>query len=108
MRVIELDATNWRSFQDFNDALKVALGSIKGHGNSANAWIDSMIYGGLNAIEVPYVIRITGTANCDKALKDEIIRLSEMIRDARAWKLKHYGKDVDISLRIEDGSKNSN
>jgi hypothetical protein len=108
MRVIELDATNWRSFQDFNDALKAALGSFKGHGNSGNAWVDSIIYGGLNAIEAPYVVRITGTANCDASLKEKIAAISEMISEARAWKLKHYGIDVDVSFRIEEDSKNSN
>jgi len=105
---IELDAAGWRSFQDFNDALKAALGSCEGHGNSVDAWIDSIVYGGMNAVEAPYVVRITGTANCDATLKENLVAFSEAIRGARAWKLKHHGTDVDVSFRIEDDSKISN
>jgi hypothetical protein len=103
MLVIELDATDWRSFQDFDEALKAALGSCEGHGNSVNAWIDSIIYGGMNAVEAPYVVRITGTKNCDATLKEKLATFSEAIIGARAWKLKHYGTDVEVSFRIEDG-----
>jgi hypothetical protein len=51
--------------------------------------------------EAPYVVRITGTVNCDDHLKAEILLLAEVIRDARAWKLEHYGEDVDVSFKIE-------
>ncbi len=102
MLVIELDATNWRSWQDFSNALKAALGSCEGHGNSVNAWIDSIIYGGMNSVEAPYVVRISGTANCSATLKEELMELSEAISEARAWKLKHYGTDVDVSFQISN------
>lgn len=103
MLVIKLDATGWRSFRDFYDALKAALGSCEGHGDSVDAWIDSIIYGGMNAVEAPYVVQITGTTNCEATLKEELVAFSEAIIGARAWKLKHYGTDVDVSFRIEDG-----
>jgi len=101
MRVIELNAQNWRTVIDFYDALKEALGSCPGHGDSTDAWIDSMIYGGMNEIEAPYVIRIAGTASCGDHLKAEILELADSIRDARAWKLEHHGQDIDISFKIE-------
>jgi hypothetical protein len=100
--VIELDATGWRSFQDFNDALKAALGSCEGHGNSIDAWIDSIVYGGMNSIEAPYVVRIIGTAHCDATLKEHLAELSEAISKARAWKLEHRGTDVDVSFQISN------
>jgi hypothetical protein len=31
----------------------------------------------------------------------EILLLADMIRDARAEKLEHYGEDVDVSFKIE-------
>jgi Barstar (barnase inhibitor) len=99
-RTIELDASGWADVMDFYTALKSALGSCTGHGNSPDAWVDSMIYGGMNAIEAPYVIRIAGTARCDEKLKDEIALLADVIREARAWKLEHYGEDVDVTFEI--------
>ncbi|HEX7920640.1 MAG TPA: barstar family protein [Bradyrhizobium sp.] len=108
MLVIELDATRWQSFQDFNNALKAALGSREGHGNGVDAWIDSIIYGGMNEVEAPYVVWITGTERCDATLKEELETFSEAISEARAWKLKHHGTDVDVSFRIGDGSRPSN
>lgn len=99
--LIELDATRWRNVLDFYDALKRALRSPDGHGGSPDAWVDSMIYGGMNGVEPPYVIRIVGTAHCRAGLKAEIDLLAEVIRDARAWKLEHYGVDVEVSFQIE-------
>jgi hypothetical protein len=108
MRVIKLDATNWRTLSDLSCALKAALGSVEGHGNSINAWVDSIIYGGMNAIEPPFVIRITGVANCSVFLKEDILALSRAIDKARTWKLEHYGVDVDASFEFADGPGNSN
>lgn len=101
MRVIELSATNWRTVLDYYDALKEALGARPGHGDSPDAWVDSMVYGGINEIEAPYLVRITGTANCGDDLSAEIQLLADAIRDARVWRLEHYGVDVDVSFRIE-------
>ncbi len=102
MRVVELDAKNWRSVLDFSCALKAAFGSCEGHGASPDAWIDSMIYGGMNVVEAPYVVRVTGTANCSNELRDKIALLADVIREARAWKRKHYGADGDVSFQIDD------
>jgi hypothetical protein len=51
MRVIELNAQNWRTVLDYYDSLKEALGSPSWHGSSPDAWIDSMIYGGINEVK---------------------------------------------------------
>ena len=101
MRVIELNAQNWQTVLDYYDALKEALGSCPGHGSSPDAWVDSMIYGGMNEVQAPYIVRITGTASCGDHLKAEIRLLADVIWDARAWKLEHYGEDVDVSFKIE-------
>jgi hypothetical protein len=101
MRVIELDARGWRTVLDYYGALKEALGSCEGHGDSPDAWVDSMIYGGMNEIEAPYVVRIRGTANCNDRLRAEIEELANVIRDARAWRREHYGMDIEVSFDIE-------
>ncbi len=98
MRIIELDASGWTDALDFYRALKVALGSCAGHGDSPAAWVDSMIWGGMNAIEAPYIVRITGTAHCNEELKSEIVLLAEVIKEARTWRFHHKGEDIDVSL----------
>jgi hypothetical protein len=81
--------------------LKQALGSPAWHGDSVDAWIDSIVYGRINTVETPYLIRITGIANCSDTLRDEITLLADEIQRARAWKVKHYGEDVEVSFQIE-------
>jgi len=101
MRIIELDARNWDNVLDFYSALKEALGSCRGHGDSPDAWVDSMICGGMNEVEAPYIVHITGAATCNAKLKGEIALLADVIKDARLWRLQHYGDDVDVSFQIE-------
>lgn len=98
--IIELDATRWRNIIDFNEALKQALGSPEGHGESPDAWVDSMLYGGMNDVEPPYRIRIAGTFHCRAGLLAEINLLADVIRESRAWKLEHYGEDVEVGFEI--------
>jgi RNAse (barnase) inhibitor barstar len=81
MRVIELNAKNWRTWQDFYDALLTALGAPKGHGRNLNALIDSMAWGGMNAVGTPYTIRISGA---EKLSKDVIAEIDEMKQALKA------------------------
>ena len=61
MRVIEIDCSDWRSVKDFLMALRAAISAPDWHGSNVNAFINSMIWGGINQIEPPYEIRISGT-----------------------------------------------
>ena len=101
MLVIELDASNWHDVNEYYDALKGSLGSCEGHGSSPAAWVDSMIYGGMNNIEPPYLIRLTGTSRCPLALKQHIHLLADVIREAREWKKQNYGIDAEVSFDIK-------
>ena len=75
MRIIELNAKNWRRWQDFYNALLAALGAPEGHGRNLNALIDSMVWGGMNKVEAPYTIRISGT---EKLSKDVLAEIDEV------------------------------
>ena len=100
MRIIELDAADWCDLMDFYGALMGALGSPTWHGRNVNAWVDSMLYGGINEIEPPYLIRLSGTSKCSPELQRCIEQLSNVIREAREWKKQHYGVDTVVGFEI--------
>jgi hypothetical protein len=63
MRIIELDAGKWANALDFLLALKAALGSCEGHGTSPAAFVDSMVWGGMNNVEPPYTVKVVRSSD---------------------------------------------
>lgn len=59
---LELDASSWKTAQDFRLALKTAIGAPEWHGDIVGAFLDSMFGGGVNALQPPYVIKVVNTA----------------------------------------------
>jgi len=102
MRIIELDARHWSNVLDFYDALLPAIGAPDWHGRSPDALLDSMIWGGINSIEPPYRIRISGTKGIPKDVLDHIELMKELVIEHRAECHARQGRDVDISLEIAD------
>ena len=100
MRIIEIDGSDWQSVKDFLTTLRAAIGAPDWHGWSVNAFIDSMIWGGINQIEPPYEIRISGTERGPKEVTDHIDLLASALADARKWKLDNRGEDAEVGLRI--------
>jgi hypothetical protein len=93
MRVIEIDASGWETWLDFACALKTAIAAPDWHGASINAFIDSMIWGGINSVEPPYTIRIVKTANLPADVADHIrVMASAIDRDS------NHGTDPEVSL----------
>jgi nicotinamide-nucleotide amidase len=72
IRVIKLDASGWTAPLDFYDALLTAIGAPNWHGRSVDALVDSMLYGGINAIEAPYRIWIVGAASLPEDVRKEL------------------------------------
>jgi len=98
MKIIELDASNWATDVDFYTELLAAIGAPRWHGTSVDAFIDSMIYGGINALEPPYSIRIHNTANIPSEVKNSIDELARIIAEARSEHLSTKGQDVEVLL----------
>ncbi len=72
MLIIGLDAEKWTTIDDFCVALFAALGSPEWHGESIDALIDSMIWGGINAVEPPYTIKICNVRHLPKDVLEYI------------------------------------
>lgn len=100
MRLIELDAQNWQSFHDYLDAMKTALGSPEWHGNNVDAFLDSMVWGGINMVEPPYTVRIKNTTGLRIDILEEIEILKKCIEKHRAESVTRRGYDVEVNIDI--------
>ncbi len=101
MRIIELDATKWKTIIDFYDALLTAVGAPKGHGKSPDALIDSMIWGGMNTVEPPYTIRIIGADTLPTDVHGHVEIAKGALAKGRKDYQKRRGGDVDVAMEIE-------
>jgi hypothetical protein len=98
MRTIILDGSQWRTVIDFYNALRSALGAIDGHGSSVDAFIDSMIYGGMLKTEPPYEVLVQSVVS-PEVLRD-VEALSRALAEARTWRRENRGDDVEVALRL--------
>lgn len=100
MKIIELDAGKWTTPLDFCNGLLAALGAPEWHGHSVGALMDSMIWGGINAVEPPYTIRIHNTNHLPRTVIDEIELVKSVLAEARAEFNERNGHDVEVELEI--------
>jgi hypothetical protein len=100
MQMIELDASTWKTALDFCDALRDALDAPFWHGDSVDAFIDSMIYGGINGIEPPYTVRVRFTKEVPAEVREAVETLQKYLSIARQEHRVSTGEDVDVRLEI--------
>lgn len=98
MRIIELQAGAWRSILDFYRALLAALQAPSWHGESLDAVIDSVVWGGINGLQPPYTIRITGGASLTPDIREEIELLARHIAEHREDHRRWHSRDVEVAL----------
>jgi len=100
MRIIELDATKWKTVIDFYHALLASIGAPAWHGMSPDAMVDSMIWGGINAVEPPYTVRISDLSAAPQEVRDHVQLVSDVLVDGRIYRKQHKGDDVEVSIVI--------
>jgi hypothetical protein len=94
---ITVDGASWRTAVDAIDGLLKALRPFGMHGNSIDAFIDSMIYGGMLEVEPPYEVVVENVESPDaRSFVDD---LSVALVEARAWRRANYGDEVEVSVR---------
>jgi len=96
MRLITLDAAAWKTYDDFYGALLKAVGAPEWHGRNINALIDSMVWGGINAVEPPYTVRILNADAVPPAVREEIELAANAIQEEQRG---------DLTVRIEIGGR---
>ena len=102
MHTIELDASSWRTAQDFRLALKTAIGAPEWHGEIVGAFLDFIFGSGMNTLEPPYVIKIVNTADLVPEVREMIRDFSSAIAETRARRLARTGEDVAVRLEVEN------
>lgn len=84
MRTISLDASDWKTVDDFYTAFFAAVGAPAWHGRNMDAVEESIITGEINQIEFPYDIHILGGANVPEDVRRVLEHLDDIFQKARA------------------------
>jgi hypothetical protein len=102
MRLIELDAGKWKSPLDFLQSLAGALGSPEWHGMSPDAFVDSMVWGGINSVQPPYTVQIKNITNTPSEVADYVFLMASVIDEARQERFRRRGDNIEVSISAED------
>ncbi|MFD2235341.1 barstar family protein [Phaeospirillum tilakii] len=100
MNTIEIDASSWRDVLDFYNAILAALGAPEWHGKNANALIDSVVYGGINKVGCPLLIKIYNINNKEYSIIAEIELLKNNLSKHTAHLIKTHGREVSAKIEI--------
>ena len=93
MRTIIVDAGDWRSEDDVLDGLLEALDAPDWHGRTWDALNDSIVTGGVNGVEPPYHLHLTGHRTLPEDLRQWVQDLVALITEART-------RDRDVSISV--------
>jgi hypothetical protein len=100
MQLIELHADSMVAAMDFVTALKKAIGAPDWHGDSVDAFLDSMIYhDDVNTLRSPFSISIVGAGKAGLEAQDAICRLARSINERGA---SDRGGDLEVTVRVEE------
>jgi hypothetical protein len=102
MRVIELNAANWKTVGDFYAALLPELGAPEWHGDSVNALVDSMIWGEINQIDPPYRIIVRNVRDLPRDVANELNWAKHGLAKGRADFQARKNYDVVVEFEILD------
>jgi RNAse (barnase) inhibitor barstar len=94
MKVITLDASAWRSPDDFYSAILPQLGAPDWHGRSLDALNDSLGGGDVNSLEPPFKVEVAGSEALPEPMRDFLAKVERVFADVRA----EAHEDIDFQL----------
>ncbi len=92
MKRLQLNAKDWKTKDDFYNALFSVLQSPPWHGRSFNALRDSITVGQINGVEPPYTFELSGVSLASQEVQELVKDFCSLIKEFRA-----QGYDVDAS-----------
>ena len=98
MNVIEIDASRCWNRKEFARLLQVTIQALPGHGSSAEAFVDSMVFGTMSELSPPYRIVVLGELRPE--VRAFAADLSNAIGQARLERRTRRGDDVEVSLKV--------
>lgn len=84
MKVISLDASDWRSPDDFYAALLPELGVPAWHGRNLDALYDSIGVGSINAVEPPFRVEVAGADKLPEPMQQFLSEVGKVFAEACA------------------------
>jgi Barstar (barnase inhibitor) len=81
---VHLDASSWHKANDVYTSIFEALGSPSWHGRNFSALNDSIVTGGINAVEVPYTLSINGLKTTPIDVQAFVSELVDFISEREA------------------------
>ena len=100
MHIIDLDATDWKTPDDFYSALLPELGAPEWHGHNPNALNDSVIWGGINEVNPPLMIRVHHLSAVPEAVANEVGWAKRGIDLGREDFRTQNGRDIEVELQM--------
>ncbi len=100
MKVIDLDASKWSNAIVFYDDLLSALEAPHWHGYNINALIDSVVWGGINALEPPYTVRIYNLDTAAPDARDELEAFIGCLPEQKREYIRQNGFEPQVFLEI--------
>ncbi len=97
---VSLNGSGWRDVQDFYDALFSALESPQWHGQSPDALVDSIVWGGINGRKPPYCVIVTSLS--DPEIREHVALCGRCIAQSRQEYRQLKGEDVKVALELGD------
>ena len=91
MKLISLDASEWRSPDDFYSAILPELGAPAWHGRNLDALDDSLGGGGINTLEPPFRVHVTGADKLPQSMQQFLSKVEQLFADVRAETQKDIG-----------------
>jgi len=92
MKEIRLDASEWKTKDDFYDALLPALGAPAWHGRNLDALNDSISSDEINEVSLPFRFLLVGTKRVPSELRVYLKKFAELVADLPT----HRGADVSL------------
>jgi len=101
LRIVELDATDWKTPVDFVRAIQRALDAPEWCGSNVDAINELMIWG-LRAGELPppYVVKIFGVSATPQEVQDYIALQARCVQQAREEKMGRDGYDTEVRIEF--------
>jgi RNAse (barnase) inhibitor barstar len=98
MFLIELDGGEWKTPLDFLQSLADAIGSPECHGMNPDAFVDSMIWGGINSVQPPYAIQIKNITKAPSEVADYVSLMASVIEEARQERFRRRGGNIEVNI----------